>query len=130
MTHTSQQPVLEKQNKYGSVRCWSSLCQRTFASKAERARGEDLYMQQKAGIIFDLEYQPSWTLCKKPKITYTADFKYKKSRIYDTPDGRHIDHVDYVEDVKGMLTRETRIKIAWLKEQYGVEVELIKAGAR
>ena len=100
-------------NKYGAQRTWSELCQRTFSSKAEARRGEELELLQRAGEIIRLVYQPKWVLCKKPKITYTADFSYHEK-------GKVI-----VEDVKGVLTRETRVKLAWVKEKYGVEVRLV-----
>lgn len=103
----------EGNNKYRAVRCWSELCGRDFDSKVERERGEQLYMMNEAGEIRSLEYQPMWVLCWKPKITYTADFRY------------YLDNAPYqiVEDVKGMLTRETRVKLAWLKEK-GIQVLL------
>ena len=105
--------------KYGAQRTWSELCQRTFASKAEARRGEELELLQRAGKIGRLAYQPKWVLCEKPKITYTADFEY-----YERVNGLLMFRV--VEDVKGVLTRETRVKLAWLKEKYGVEVRLVQ----
>ena len=100
--------------KYGAQRTWSELCQRTFASKAEARRGEELEMFQRAGEISNLVFQPKWVLCEKPKITYAADFSYHEN-------GKVI-----VEDVKGVLTRETRVKLAWLTEKYGVKVALVQ----
>jgi len=101
-------------NKYGAIRCWSALCGRNFDSKAERARGEDLYMQERAGLISQLRFQePVWKLSAKPLITYKPDFWYLK-------DGKEV-----FEDSKGILTRETRVKLAWLKEKYGIEVQIV-----
>ncbi len=99
-----------------ATRCYSELCGREFASLAERQRGEDLALLERAGEITNLEYQPLFVLCKSPKINYTADFRYTEN-----------DKV-IVEDVKGFLTRETRVKIAWLKEKTGIEVSLIGRG--
>ena len=101
-------------NKYGARKTYSALCQRTFASRAEARRGEELVLLQKAGMIKNLEYQPKFMLCLKPKITYTADFKYVENGKVT------------VEDVKGMLQRETRVKLAWLTEKNGIEVSLVK----
>ena len=73
-------------------------------------------MEEKAGLISRLQYQPSWVLCKRPKITYTADFAYVKAGS----------SLHTIEDVKGVLTRETRVKLAWLKEKFGIEVTIIR----
>ena len=101
-------------NKFGAKKTYSALCQREFASRAEARRGEELALLQKAGVISCLEYQPKFVLCLKPRITYTADFRYVE-------DGKVT-----VEDVKGMLQRETRVKLAWLAEKNGIEVTLVK----
>ena len=101
-------------NKFRAKRTYSELCGRWFASKLEARRGEELALQEKAGMITDLEYQPRYVLSTKPKITYTADFRYKYQ-------GKEI-----VEDSKGMMTRDTRTKLAWVNEKYGVEVVLIQ----
>ena len=98
--------------KYRAVRSYSELCQRWFASKVECRRGEELALLEKGGAISGLEYQPKFGLCTKPyKVTYTADFRYIE-------DGKTI-----IEDVKGVLTRDTRTKIAWLYER-GIEITL------
>ena len=101
-------------NKYGAKRTYSALCDREFASKWEARRGEELELLQRAGEISNLRYQVPFKLCLKPKITVTIDFCYYE-------DGRTI-----YEDAKGMLTRDSRTKYAWLKEKYGVEVKLIR----
>jgi len=104
-------------NKYHAKKTWSELAQRWFASKAEAKRANELCLLEKAGEISELSYQTKFVLSVKPKITYTADFKYKE---HGTPDY-------YVyEDVKGVLTRDTRTKIAWVKEKYGIEVKLVR----
>ena len=101
-------------SKYRNRRTWSGLCQRFFASKAECTRGETLHLLQLAGEIKDLEYQPRYKLCDKPRITYVADFYYLD------------DHeLPVVEDVKGMLTGQARVKIAWAEFRYGMHVRLV-----
>ena len=101
-------------NKYKAVRTWSNSWGVWFASGAEATRGEELLLLQRAGEICELERQPQFTLWEKPKITITLDFAYfeEGKRVY--------------EDVKGVLTRDFRTKLAWLQEKYGIEVKLIK----
>ena len=101
-------------NKYGAKRTHSKLCNRTFDSKAECVRGEELRLLEMAGEITDLEYQGRIVLCTKPKVTITIDFYY------------NVDGLVQFEDVKGVLTREFRVKMAWLKEKYGIDVWLIR----
>ena len=110
--------------KYGNTRCWSELCQREFASMAERRRGEDLRMMEMAGTITNLEYQPQWVLSAKPKVTYTADFRY-----CEAPGHLPLERIDYVvvEDVKGVMTDASRVRIAWLKQKYGIIVKVVPA---
>lgn len=110
-------------NKYHAKKTWSELCQRTFDSKAEARRGEELRLLELAGEIKHLEYQIPFRLCVKPKITITIDFRYRAWDGYVEFDGNGY---DVYEDVKGMLTRDSRTKLAWLKEKYGVDVTLIK----
>lgn len=107
-------------NKYHAVRTESVLCGRVFDSKAEARRGEELYLLEKAGQIKDLQYQVSFRLCEKPRIRVTIDFLY----FEELPD---LTIKNHYEDVKGVLTRDSRTKYAWLKEKHGVEVELIKS---
>ena len=104
-------------NKFHACRTWSELCQRRFDSKAELRRGEALVMMEKAGVINQLRYQVRYYLSEKPKVTYTIDFAY-----CDSSTGERIR-----EDVKGVLTRDTRTKLAWLQQKYGIAVVLLKA---
>lgn len=100
-------------NKYGARRTWSELCQRTFSSKAEARRGEDLCLLQRAGEISDLQYQVKFVLCKSPKVTITVDFSYKEN-------GETV-----LEDQKGWgETREFRVKRIWLKTLTGQDIKL------
>jgi hypothetical protein len=99
-------------NKYGAKRTWSNLCNRWFASKAEALRGDELFLLQKGGVISELEFQRRFVLHKKPIIAITIDFKYK-----------HNGKITY-EDVKGILTRDFRTKLYWLKDQQRIDVIL------
>lgn len=101
--------------KYGAKRTWSNLCQRTFDSKAECLRGEELRMLEMAGGINTLQYQVKFILSKKPLVTIKIDFAYQENM-----QGKQI-----YEDVKGMgETREFRVKRIWLQAQQGIEVKL------
>ncbi len=53
----------------------------------------------------------------KPKITITIDFAYQEMTNIYAPNYTY-------EDSKGMLTRDTRTKLAWLQEKHGIEVLL------
>ena len=118
-------------NKYHAKRTFLELCQRTFASKAECVRGEELRLMEMASEVTHLEYQPSFELCRKPKIAITLDFSYRE-RLYDDPivkaagDKVKLYGGRIYEDVKGVLTRDSRTKLAWLKEKYGIDVVLIR----
>ena len=102
-------------NKYGARRTWSELCQREFASIKECRRAEELTLLEKAGEIVNLRFQVPFVLSVKPKITITIDFAYQEMTNIHAP------NITY-EDSKGVLTRDTRTKLAWLKEKYSIDV--------
>lgn len=99
-------------NKFHAKRTYSPVCQRWFASMAEAHRGTELALAERAGAISGLEYQVRFDLCKKPKVTITVDFKYVEvgCTVY--------------EDVKGVLTRDFRTKLAWLEQLHKIHVKL------
>ena len=102
-----------KENKYHAVRTVSSLCGRTFDSKLEARRGEELFYLQRAGVISDLVYQRKFVLhATKPRITVSIDFSYTENGV------------EILEDAKGVLTAESRVKYAWLQEKHGLQVRL------
>ena len=78
----------------------------------EAERGEELFMLEKAGEIDSLNYQVPLVLSMTPKVVISIDFVYREN-------GEWIH-----EDTKGVLTRDFRTKMAWLKEKYGIEVKL------
>ena len=121
MTRISGYGTGEKSgNKFHAVRTYSEICKREFASKSEARRGEELALLERAGGISKLEYQPKFVLYNKPRITYTADFRYTiKTDWYNNLSET------VVEDVKGVLARETRVKLAWLQEKTGITVRLV-----
>jgi len=105
-----------RNNKYRAVKTYSELCQRTFDSKAEAKRGEELALLEKAGEISDLQYQVKRILSTEThyRVTITIDFSYRR-------DGKRI-----YEDVKGMMLKDFKVKLAWLRQMYGIEVNIIK----
>jgi len=87
----------------------------TFASKGEARRYAELKFLEKAGVIRDLELQPEFVLqdgfvdfsgAKQRAIKYRADFKYVEG---DT---------EIVEDFKGMLTAEFKLKKKMFLKRY------------
>ena len=102
-------------NKYGARRTYSLLCERWFDSRAEAKRGEELRLLEMASEISDLRYQVRFVLSASPKVAITIDFSY----LDET--GERV-----FEDVKGILTRDFRTKMTWLKEKLGIEVKLVK----
>jgi len=122
LNHTGPSGV-RKGNKYGAVRTWSNYSKRYFDSKLEASRADELYLLEKGRKIRNLQYQIKFTLCEKPKITYTCDFAYQEFDPLTLSGGTW----NYVyEDSKGVLTRDTRTKLAWLKEKFNIDVRLVK----
>jgi hypothetical protein len=70
-----------------------------YPSKGEAARARALQLEQKAGLIRDLKFHPSVEIF--PGLNWKLDSCYTQ-----TDDG-----VTYWEDFKGVMTRETMIKI-------------------
>ena len=89
-----------KYNKYSNIK--TEVDGIKFDSKREANRYAELKMLEKAGIIQELELQPSFIICDKVKWNgrswgtrkYKADFKY-----YDNTFKRMT-----VEDCKGTIT--------------------------
>jgi hypothetical protein len=108
-----------RRQKYNAKCTYSQLCGRTFHSKAEAIRGEELCLLEKAGEIRHLQYQHKLVLSSKPRITITIDFRYVEQND-------NLLHYWTYEDVKGVLTRDFRTKLAWLKEKHAIEVKLIR----
>ena len=99
-------------NKYQAIKTYSEIIGRKFDSKTECRRAEELFLFEKQGAIKDLKFQVPFQLCLKPNIKIRVDFQYT-----EVSSGRVI-----LEDSKGVMTREARVKFAWLKEKHGVDV--------
>lgn len=123
MRDTPAQRDTEKR-KYRNVKITTNNGE-TFDSKAEHRRWVYLVEQQKAGEIKGLQRQVSFELIpaqlapsgKKERATcYVADF------VYRDREGRRV-----VEDVKGAVTPEYRLKRKLMLWQHGVEVQEIRS---
>lgn len=101
-------------NKYHRIRKYSELAQGWFDSTLECRRAEELILSEMADEIEDLRFQIKFRLCDKPKIDITLDFSYLEG-------GKR-----KFEDTKGIMTRDFRTKLAWLKEKYNVDVKITK----
>lgn len=111
-----------KGSKYGAKRV--EVDGITFASKAESERYKTLKEAERQGIIRNLQLQPRFTLqekfeCRGEKIRaieYVADFKYEMvmngTTLHHGPD-------EIVEDVKGMILPEFKMKLKLWKKRYG-----------
>lgn len=95
-----------------------------FDSRAEHRRWVHLCHLQAAGLICDLRRQVAYELVKsvkfndasrtKPAIRYVADFVYVEKGA------------EVIEDVKGVLTPEFKIKRHLMKALLGMEVRIVK----
>lgn len=97
----------------------------TFDSKAEHKRWQYLVLLQRAGEIRDLQLQVPFVLIpaqvspsgKKERPTvYLADF------VYQTKEGTRV-----VEDVKGAVTPEFRLKRKLMLHVHGIEVKEVRS---
>jgi len=86
-----------------------------FDSQKEENRYRELQLLERAGLIRSIELQPRYDFVingKKLKHYYKADFRYE-----DTATGRLL-----VEDVKGLRTKDYRLKKELVEALYGVEI--------
>lgn len=109
--------------KYGNTKVVDAGI--TFDSKAEHKRWQYLVLLQRAGEIRDLQLQVPFELIpaqvspsgKKERATvYIADFAYTTSA------GARI-----VEDVKGAVTPEFRLKRKLMLHVHGIEVKEVRS---
>jgi hypothetical protein len=99
-----------KTPKYRNKKC--SVDGHRFDSIAEARRYIDLRLLEKAGKIQALTLQPSFDLscCSLHICRYVGDFQYLE-------DGKRV-----VEDVKGVRTRDYRIKKKMVRAIYGIQI--------
>lgn len=102
-----------KRPKYGNTRVEVDGIK--YASKAEAKRGAELRLLERAGLISDLKFQPSFDLRVNGVLIcrYRADFGF-------TEDGKPV-----TEDVKGVVTDTFRIKAKLMKACHGIDVRVV-----
>lgn len=114
---------VKRTQKYGNEKVQDG--ERTFDSKAEHKRWQYLAMLEKAGEIRNLRCQVPFELIppqelssgKKIRATlYLADFVYHDSL------GNQV-----VEDVKGAVTPEFRLKRKLMLWRHGIEVKEVRS---
>lgn len=103
-----------KPSKYKNVK--TTVDGIVFDSKKEAHRYAELKLLLRSGAIKELELQPKFTFPLTYRsgrhITYAADFRYNQ-------DGKSV-----VEDVKGVQTREFKLKEAMLRYFFNITVVL------
>lgn len=100
-------------SKFGNKR--TKVGDRMFDSKGEAARGMELRIMERAGLIRDLQFQVTFPLFGKNGArvcNYRADYTY-----FDVELGR-----DVTEDFKGLRTDLYRLKAKLFEDNYGVPI--------
>lgn len=127
-TQMRDQPA-EKQKrgqKYGNQKVLDQG--EKFDSKAEHKRWLYLVMLQKAGEIRNLQRQAAFELIPampRPSGGSERATKYLADFTYERRDGRK--WVKVVEDVKGAVTPEFRLKRKLMLHVHGIEVQEIRS---
>jgi len=105
-------PMTIKRSKYGNRK--TVVDGITFASAKEAKRFGELKLLEKAGVIADLTLQPRFPLKVNGLLicTYVGDFTYRS------------DGASVVEDSKGFITPEFRLKKKLMLAVHGIEVVL------
>jgi len=109
-----------KRSKYGNVKV--EIDGYTFDSKAEANYYQDLRMLHERHKIRFLIVHPGWDL---GSCYYKADFSFEQIQ-HDPSAGNAFDYWKFnVVDVKGVLTRDFKIKLKLMREKYGIDVKLL-----
>ena len=122
----------EKKNKFSAQRVEADGIK--FDSKLEAKRYDQLKRREQVGEITDLDIHPSWPLRNNNGIevrypptkpypggklaVFTADFAYV---IVETE--RFV-----IEDCKGVMTKDAKLRIAIFEALYGLKVDIIRKG--
>lgn len=125
-----------KASKYGNHK--TEFNGRTYDSKAEARRAQELELMQAAGEISDLEYQPAYELhaCADGNTNgitrswypakvgvYRADFRYVVARDAYYGGKRVAAGTVIVEDVKGGKATQTQL-YRWKKRHVRMEYQI------
>lgn len=97
--------------KYGNIH--TRVGTKTFHSKLEAARYEELLLMEKAGEIRDLQCQVMFRL----EINSVLVGKYYADFVYETKNGKQV-----VEDVKGFMTDTYVMKKRLMDAIYGIKI--------
>lgn len=119
----AQHPSKALVSKYGNKKSVAADGTQ-FDSRAEHRRWVHLCHLQAAGLISGLRRQVAYELVKsvkfndasraKPAIRYVADFVFMEKGV------------EVIEDVKGVLTPEFKLKRHLMKAMLGLEVRIVK----
>lgn len=103
-----------RRGKYGAVK--ATVDGIRFDSKLEAARWQELLLLQKAGMISGLQRQVPFDLTLNGHLIcrYVADFVYTTTETGETT----------VEDAKGILTPEFRLKAKMMEACHGIVVQI------
>ena len=110
--------MIGRRNKYNAKR--TDVDGRTFDSKRESEVYRELKMRWLSGeILGDIEFQPEFSLVvnntKVTKRPYRADFRFTEA-----------DGTQRIIDVKGVDTREGKLRRKLAEAIYGVIIEVVK----
>lgn len=108
----------EKQTKYGNKPTWVN--DHLFSSKKEAQYYIDLLLQERCGLVKDIQLQPVYMLQEAFKkngksyraITYIADFEFDQKAVR----GSH--WVTRIVDTKGVKTEAFKIKVKLFELRY------------
>jgi hypothetical protein len=87
-----------------------------FHSMGEAGRYEELFLQQRNGLIRNLQLQRKYALHALDGTVvahYIADFVYEEKNEKN-------EFVEIVEDFKGVLTDIYKLKRKWMKAEHGI----------
>lgn len=93
---------------------------KTFDSRREARRYQELRLMLRAGVITDLQLQVPFELIPSQRVggkVVERPVKYIADFVYTTADG-----VQVVEDTKGVRTKEYIIKRKLMLYKYGIRV--------
>lgn len=96
-----------RKNKYGNVKCEADGYK--FDSKKERKRYYELKLLKQVGEVKEFKLQKPYKLYGR--FRYVCDFFVKWS-----------DGTETVEDVKGYKTDVYKLKKAWIKDKYNIDI--------
>lgn len=117
---------VKRGQKYGNTKVKEG--DRTFDSKAEHRRWQYLVALEKAREIRNLQCQVRFELIPaldKPSGGRERPTHYVADFVYEAKDGRR--WIRVVEDVKGAVTPEFRLKRKLMLHVHGIEVQEIRS---